>query len=329
MPSVALLPLLLITDIFALSRKQRAECEVPTAPAPRSQKCSVKRSDEKKWTAFQQSLAADAANYTANGRVQLLMVGDSITEAFRGTAIGEPKDRSVGIDAVLRETLALTYPPSPLVLAISGDETQHILWRLSDAGGGELRNPQLRNDKHLLITLMIGTNNLGNAKHAPEPTADGVLAIATELLRRTHGKLLLNAVLPRGEPPLKPGRRAPPYTSFMPALTTLNERVRHAVPTLEARFPGRVRFHDCNARFLNDAHAKVAAAAVAAAAAAAAAVAAVPPPQSARTNEVQLGLMPDALHPNIEGSRIWAACLADGLERLCQQRATGMDKNDL
>jgi len=83
---------------------------------------------------------------------------------------------------VLDETLAKQYPnPRPLVLAISGDETQHVLWRMHLGGGQELGSPlnlRMANDTNLLVSLLIGTNNLGNAKHSPLDTANGIYAIA-------------------------------------------------------------------------------------------------------------------------------------------------------
>lgn len=50
----------------------------------------------------------------------------------------------------------------------------------------------------LLVSLLIGTNNLGHG-HSPEATGQGVLAVARSLLSLTRGKLLINALLPRGD----------------------------------------------------------------------------------------------------------------------------------
>ena len=52
-------------------------------------------------------------------------------------------------------------------------------------------------DPQLLVSLLIGTNNLGHG-HPPEATGQGVIAVARRLLTVTRGKLLINALLPRG-----------------------------------------------------------------------------------------------------------------------------------
>ena len=65
-----------------------------------------------------------------------MLLGDSITEAWRGTSYGNPSERTAGVPAVLHQTLGKQFDASPLVLAISGDQTQHLLWRLQL--GGEL-----------------------------------------------------------------------------------------------------------------------------------------------------------------------------------------------
>ena len=97
------------------------------------------------------------------------MIGDSITESLRGTSYGGHSDRSVGTPEVFKAAMStcptatplspLAAPPNPLVLAISGDQTQHLLFRLAN---GELP-PALRGGPGgdgVTISLLIGTNNI-------------------------------------------------------------------------------------------------------------------------------------------------------------------------
>jgi len=211
------MPLLIIiallgTDATAEAARRRRSCENATIPTPRSASCHAwSPATLEQWSSFHKVLVSQAVTHTPQlNHPRLLMVGDSITEAFLGTAIGQRVVRTIGVERSLAETLALDYP-SPAVLAISGDETQHLLWRLET----EL-SPTLCEEPRLFITLLIGTNNLANADHSVDDTAAGVLSAAHTLLARTAGRLLVLALLPRGENPVKPRAKRggrPPRTS--------------------------------------------------------------------------------------------------------------------
>lgn len=168
----------------------------------------------------------------------LILLGDSITEAWVGTGSGVANPRTDGIPAVLDEELSGTANLDPLVLAISGDQTQHLLYRLQNghlrapyasafasaggtasAGTTGVRSPTHPNDDDgddggigggahahppaAVFVVMIGTNNLGSGM-GPGPTAAGVLAVADLLLEwsaASGGYVLLFEVLPRGDGP--------------------------------------------------------------------------------------------------------------------------------
>lgn len=241
------------------------------------------------WMSFHEMLVVNAKAYgNPTGHQSLLLVGDSITEAYRNTAMGEATERTAGINVSLAP-LARAFPPPPLILAISGDETQHLLWRLQT----EL-SLSLRTDAHLHISLLIGTNNIGNAGHKAAPTAAGVLAVARYLLAHTRGKVLVHAILPRGAPPPKPRRRTPKYVSLMDPVREVNALVARAVETeLAAAFPGRVHRVDCGPLF-----------------------------HSANPSaEVNYALMTDGLHPNVAGSRLLAECTRDAFARWRREEA--------
>ena len=73
---------------------------------------------------------------------------------------------------------------------ISGDRTQHVLWRLA--------NGQVDNLKPSLIALMIGTNNL--SANTNEQIAEGVAAIVQDYRTRCpDAVVLLQAIFPRGQ----------------------------------------------------------------------------------------------------------------------------------
>ena len=109
--------------------------------------------------------------------MDLLMIGDSITHAWEA----EGKD--------VWPRFFSSY--DSINLGFSGDCTEHVLWRLQH---GEI-------DGHFsaLAVLLIGTNNSGRSD-SPDQTVEGVRVILQELQRRLPDtKVLLMAVLPRGE----------------------------------------------------------------------------------------------------------------------------------
>lgn len=108
------------------------------------------------------------------GDVDLLFLGDSITDGWRGqkktwdTAFGAYKPANFGI---------------------GGDQTQHVLWRI--------QNGELDGIKPKVAVLMIGTNNTGG--HSAEQIADGITTIVKTIHEKSPDtKVLLLAVFPRG-----------------------------------------------------------------------------------------------------------------------------------
>jgi lysophospholipase L1-like esterase len=121
------------------------------------------------------------------GGIEVLFLGDSITDAWRS---GAPRK-------LWDERFA---PLKAANFGISGDRTQHVLWRI--------QNGELEGLSPKVVCLMIGTNNIGQKN--PEPAASavaGVKAIVSEIHRRSPStKVLLQAVFPRGEKPDHPHR---------------------------------------------------------------------------------------------------------------------------
>lgn len=139
--------LLLALVLFGRSRSQevdaarnnRRSCERSTAPTPRTSGCSIRPEKADAWISFQAKLADEAAAYRTSAlgdsaSPPLVLIGDSITEALRGTAIGEKVARTEGIDTVLPS--AFPGWQKPLVLAISADETQRASAVLDPATSG-------------------------------------------------------------------------------------------------------------------------------------------------------------------------------------------------
>ena len=248
---------------------QRADVSTPRAD------CQFLRCD--RFCRWHQKLKNEASGYKpARNSSNLVLVGDSMIEALR---VDAPKKKVA--TASLQTTAVGRYWPRALLLGSGGAETQHVLWRLQD---GELTQ-KMRSDRRLLIGLLIGTNNLG-AGHRSREVAAGIDAIARHILSTSHAKLLIVALLPRGDRwrisicpgrcernagarvPIKGSRpsevagTAPKFcpsacarrhalSSWMPAIEAVNRRLRdEIVPTLKRQFASRVRFADCGRRFL-------------------------------------------------------------------------------
>lgn len=78
----------------------------------------------------------------------------------------------------------------PVNLGIGGDQTGHVLWRITEGHELDKLNPKA-------AVIMIGTNNIGG--HTAPQIAGGIASIIEELKRQKPNiKVLLLAVFPRG-----------------------------------------------------------------------------------------------------------------------------------
>lgn len=117
------------------------------------------------------------------GGMDIVFLGDSITDFWRNKGSN-----------VWNQYYA---PRHAANFGISGDRTQHVLWRM-DHG-------ELDGIKPKVIVLMIGTNNTGKENDHKTPrntvleTIEGVQAVVKELRAKLpDSKILLLAIFPRG-----------------------------------------------------------------------------------------------------------------------------------
>lgn len=122
------------------------------------------------------------------GGVDLLFLGDSITDAWGGE--GHDPKRSAGNEIFTKEF----EPLKAANFGIGGDRTQHVLWRLQN---GEMEGIQPK-----VVMLMIGTNNSNRMDNTAEEIAEGVATVVKEIHKRSpKAKVLLLAIFPRGAMP--------------------------------------------------------------------------------------------------------------------------------
>jgi lysophospholipase L1-like esterase len=143
----------------APAKKKSAAC----VPVPRT---------DPGWTQRQDQLNKRVKQ--AEGQVDLIFLGDSITHGWEG------------VPDIWKEFYGNRHAVN---LGIGGDQTQHVLWRL-DHGNLEGIKPKL-------AVIMIGTNNSGS--FPPEEIAAGVRSIVKRLRKITpETKVLVLAIFPRG-----------------------------------------------------------------------------------------------------------------------------------
>lgn len=114
------------------------------------------------------------------GNVDLILIGDSITQGWEGDG---------------KDVWAKYYGKRNAVnLGIGGDRTQHVLWRL-DHGNIDGIAPKL-------AVLMIGTNNSNGNDNTAEEIGAGIAAIVKKLREKLPDtKVLVLAVFPRNPKP--------------------------------------------------------------------------------------------------------------------------------
>src|SRR3954447_8684403 len=118
----------------------------------------------------------------SKGMGDVIFLGDSITQGWEGQKAWQEHFGSL----------------KPVNLGISGDQTGHVLWRITEGHELDHLNPRA-------AVIMIGTNNIGG--HSAEQIAGGIRAIVKEVRKQQpDAKILLLGVFPRA--PFKKGEKA-------------------------------------------------------------------------------------------------------------------------
>jgi lysophospholipase L1-like esterase len=168
----------LIPFLFAVAAALTLPVAAHAQDKPGLKSCTPARKDPGRHEAF----LKDKAAALARGPVQLVFIGDSITDGWRG---GKQ-------NAIYKERWAKYNPYN---IGISGDETQHVLWRIENGElDGLTPNPKV-------AVMMIGTNNIGNANQmSAADTAKGIECLVKAIQEKLPDtRLLLLGVFPRGD----------------------------------------------------------------------------------------------------------------------------------
>ena len=124
---------------------------------------------------FNQARHNQFLKIVAKGDADVIFLGDSITQGWEGAG---------------KKVWADTFAPMKAVnLGIGGEQTGHVLWRITEGKELEPINPKV-------AVIMIGTNNMG--AHSAEQIAGGVKAIVQELRKQKPDmKILVLGIFPR------------------------------------------------------------------------------------------------------------------------------------
>jgi len=206
-----------------------------------------------------------------NKELEVIFLGDSITEALTGT-VGGAKDESLNN---IKDVFASQFSKENggvyegIALGISGDTSPNLLWRITQ---NEI--PVELNPKIWWIT--IGMNDLTSTMCSEEVTLMGILRVVEELLfTRPGSTIVINSILPkaitRSGKILKGNFIRNKY--FDPI-----EQVNNRLKRFAANHSNRVRFFDADAIFVQKTRGKV---------------------------MMRRELFRDKYHPNAEGHKIW------------------------
>src|SRR5262245_38655439 len=180
MPCPSLLALCLLAQAPAATAPP-ASSPAPSSPEALLGDQPVSKPDH--WLVRHQEFVKEAKK----GGIDVLFLGDSITDYWSRTGLPVWEERFAPLKAAN--------------FGVSGDRTQHLLWRL--------KNGELEGLKPKAVVVLIGTNNVGQV-NGPEPPASaivGVQAVVAEIRQRLpQSRILLLAVFPRGEKPDHPMR---------------------------------------------------------------------------------------------------------------------------
>lgn len=140
----------------------------------------VDRPDNKTWAARHKAFQ----DYPMKDKVQVLFLGDALTQGWEGGGKVRWNDAFKPLGAAN--------------FGITGDRTQHVLWRIT-------KGEELKGLSPKVVVLQIGGNNLD--ANSPAEIVDGIAAIVQELHKQLpQSKVLLVELLPRGAKATDPYR---------------------------------------------------------------------------------------------------------------------------
>jgi beta-glucosidase len=169
--------------------------------------------EKREGAAYERFLMLNTRVQHNRGEIDLLFIGDSITERWETMGSKVWKEYYGNLKA--------------LNLGIGADRTQHVLWRLE--------NENVNGIEPKIAVVLIGTNNSGAGRNTTHEMHTGVVAVVEKLLEKLpNTEILLLGIFPRGRT----------FNEQRGKITQVNQALR----LLEKH--NRVHFLDFGQRFL-------------------------------------------------------------------------------
>lgn len=276
----------------------------------------------KQWdTVFARNVADAAA---ADTLPTVVLYGDSITEHWTGTDLGDATQETMSVkkqfDTIFDDGQALAlglagdrvsqssqserkayhtniFPDVCVKMCWERSHTFHfcvvalrllqcpqLLYRLQNGELPSSLDPPV-------IWLLIGTNDLYD-NCSRESTLVGIVNIVQYLSdQRPHAHIVINSILPKPNPS---SREWEGTSRNYPAITWINERLACYAKGMSKN---NVEYFDASMLFLDDADGTT----------------------------VPQDVMPDGVHPSGKGSRIWGEAILKRVEEIMEERASNWD----
>jgi lysophospholipase L1-like esterase len=171
------------------------KCANPLKPTPRH--------GHKTWTEAHLENIKLARNHNVPKKspfreTDVVFLGDSIIEGWRGTSLGQQVEKKEGNIKVFEELFDMDKGGEfdGIALGISGDKSQNLLWRIRN---GEMP----KNLKSKVYWILIGTNDFlkGDLEQCSEEVVFmGIQRILEEMMIiRPESTIVVNGLLPRSD----------------------------------------------------------------------------------------------------------------------------------
>ena len=139
---------------------------------------------------MEKDVVADASSLES---LDVVLLGDSITDHWMGLSLGDPSKKFENITPVFQSLFQRENGGEidGIELGLSGEKCTNVLYRLQQGILGDIIQPKV-------FWLLIGTNDIGGYACSVDAVVAGNIAIVDELQKqRPNAKIVINGILPR------------------------------------------------------------------------------------------------------------------------------------